>query len=115
MYGDMDIDLDDFDENGQPIVYKISVASFIIDDLKNDDLLFKDEVHRMVFDIFDKALDEGELPKDHYFVTHENPKISELAANLLTSQYKLDDWKRHQINVKKEEDVSDDPPSSYIT
>ena len=105
MYGDMDIDLDDFDENGQPIVYKISVASFIIDDLKNDDLLFKDEVHRMVFDIFDKALDEGELPKDHYFVTHENPKISELAANLLTSQYKLDDWKRHQINVKKEEDV----------
>lgn len=105
MYGDMDIDLDDFDENGQPIVYKISVASFIIDDLKNDDLLFKDEVHRMVFDIFDRALDEGELPKDHYFVTHENPKISELAANLLTSQYKLDDWKRHQINVKKEEDV----------
>lgn len=105
MYGDMDIDLDDFDENGQPIVYKISVASFIIDDLKNDDLLFKDEVHRMVFDIFDRALDEGKLPKNHYFVTHENPKISELAANLLSSQYKLDDWKRHQINVKKEEDV----------
>ena len=28
-----------------------------------------------------------------------------LAANLLSSQYKLDDWKRHRIVVKTEEDV----------
>ena len=36
MYGDKEIDLDDEDENGNPVLYKISVASFIIDDLKND-------------------------------------------------------------------------------
>ena len=105
MYGDTEIDIDGFDENNEPIIYKVSVASLIVDDLKNDDLLFKDETHRIIFDIFDRALDEGPLPKEQYFVSHENPKISELAATLLSSPYKLDDWNRKEIKVKTEEDV----------
>ena len=105
IYGDTEIDIDGFDENNEPIIYKVSVASLIVDDLKNDDLLFKDETHRMIFDIFDRALDEGILPKEQYFVSHENSKISELAATLLSSPYKLDDWNRKEIKVKTEEDV----------
>lgn len=105
MYGDKEVDIDGLDENDKPIIYKVSVASLIIDDLKNDDLLFSNEVHRMVFDIYDKALDEGVLPKEHFFVSHENPQIAELAANLLSSQYKLDNWEKHNIVVKREEDV----------
>lgn len=105
MYGDKEVDIDGLDENDKPIIYKVSVASLIIDDLKNDDLLFSNEVHRMVFDIYDRALDEGVLPKEQYFVSHENPQIAELAANLLSSQYKLDNWEKHNIMVKKEEDV----------
>lgn len=105
MYGDKEIDIDGFDENNNPVVFKISVASFIIDDLKNDDLLFKDEVHKLVFDIFDKALDEGILPKEQYFISNENPQLTELAANLLSSPYKLDNWGKHDIKVKTEEDV----------
>ena len=105
MYGDTEIDIDGFDENNEPIIYKVSVASLIIDDLKNDDLLFKDDTHKLIFDIFDKALDEGLLPKNQYFVSHENSKISELAASLLSSPYKLDNWNRKEIKVKTEEDV----------
>ena len=105
MYGDSEVDIDGIDENNNPIIYKVSVASLIVDDLKNDDLLFKDETHRIIFDIFDRALDEGPLPKEQYFVSHENSKISELAANLLSSPYKLDDWNRKEIKVKTEEDV----------
>ncbi len=105
MYGDTEIDIDGMDENNEPIIYKVSVASLIVDDLKNDDLLFKDDTHRMIFDIFDRALDEGILPKEQYFVSHENSKISELAATLLSSPYKLDDWNRKEIKVKTEEDV----------
>lgn len=104
-YGDKEIDFDDADENGNPVVYKISVASFIIDDLKNDDLLFKNEIHNIIFDIFDKALDEGEIPTEQFFVTHEDSRIAELAANLLSSPYKLDDWGKREINVKIEENV----------
>lgn len=105
MYGDTEIDFDSVDENNNPIIYKISVASLIIDDLKNDDLLFGDETHRMIFDIFDRALDEGVLPKEQFFVSHENIRIAELAANLLSSPYKLDNWEKKEIKVKKEEDV----------
>lgn len=105
MYGDTEIDFDSVDENNNPIIYKISVASLIIDDLKNDDLLFSDETHRMIFDIFDRALDEGLLPKEQFFVSHENIRIAELAANLLSSPYKLDNWEKKEIKVKKEEDV----------
>ena len=105
MYGDKEIDIDGFDENNNPAVFKISVASFIIDDLKNDDLLFKDDVHKLVFDIFDKALDEGILPKEQYFISNENLQIAEMAASLLSSPYKLDNWGKHDIKVKTEEDV----------
>ncbi len=105
MYGDTEVDIDGFDENNNSMIYKVSVASLIVDDLKNDDLLFKDETHRMIFDIFDRALDGDVLPKDQYFVSHENSKISELAATLLSSPYKLDDWNRKEIKVKTEEDV----------
>ena len=105
MYGDKEIDIDGFDENNNPAVFKISVASFLIDDLKNDDLLFKDEVHKLVFDIFDKALDEGILPKEQYFISNENLQIAEMAASLLSSPYKLDNWGKHDIKVKTEEDV----------
>lgn len=105
MYGNKEVDIDSIDENNEPIIYKVSVASLIVDDLKNDDLLFRDDTHKIIFDIFDKALDEGKLPKEQYFVSHENTKISELAANLLSSPYKLDNWERREIKVKKEEDV----------
>lgn len=105
MYGDDEIEIDGFDENGNPIIYRINVAAFIIDDLKNDDILFKDEVHKMIFDIFDKALDEEALPKVQYFTSHEDGRIAELAANLLSSKYKLDNWGKHEIKVKTEKDV----------
>ena len=104
-YGDKEIDINGLDENGNQVIYKVNVASMIIDDLKNDDLLFKDETHKIIFDIFDKALDEGILPKQQFFVSHENINIAELAANLLSSPYKLDNWDKKEIKVKTEEDV----------
>lgn len=105
MYGSNEIDIEGYDENNNPVIYKINVAAFIIDDLKNDDILFKDETHKMIFDIFDKALDDEILPKEQFFVSHENEKIAELAANLLSSRYKLDNWGKHEIKVKTETDV----------
>ena len=83
----------------------VTIAALIIDDLKNDGLLFRDETHKKIFDAFDRGLDTGKLPTARDFISSEDEDVAVLAANLLSTQYKLDDWQRHRILVKTEDDV----------
>ena len=105
MYGKNMIADERMDENGQIIYEQVSVAQFIVDDLKMDDFVFTNYVNRKIFEIFDKAIDEGHIPDDQYFVSHEDEAISQLAADLLSTPYKLDQWEKYGIFVKQEEDV----------
>lgn len=105
MYGREMITDERFDENGQSVYEQVSVAQFIIDDLKNDECLFLDPVNKKIFDLFDHALDEGRIPDDQFFVSHEDEAISQLAADLLSSPYKLDQWEKYGIYVKREENM----------
>ena len=93
------------DEEGRQVEEEMSVAQMIIDDLINDEITFIDPVNRIVFDAFDQGLNSGELPNDQYFFSHENEQVSQLAIDLLTSPYKLDQWEKHGIFVKREEDM----------
>ena len=103
MYGRELINDERIDEDGQKIYEQVSVAQFIIDDLKNDGFVFTNAVNKKVFDIFDQAIDEGRIPDDQYFVSHEDETIAQLAADLLSSPYKLDQWDKYSIFVKREE------------
>jgi len=105
MYGQDLIVEERIDEEGQRVLEQVTVAQFIIDDLKNDGCLFLDPVNRKIFDHFDHALDEGRIPDDQFFVSNEDEAIAQLAADLLSSPYKLDQWEKHGIFVKREEDV----------
>ena len=91
------------DENGEKIYEQVSVAQFIVDDLKNDGFVFTNAVNKKIFDIFDHAIDEGRIPDDSFFVSHEDETIAQLAADLLSSPYKLDQWDKFSIFVKSEE------------
>ena len=86
-------------------VYTSPIASLIIDDLKNDGLLFRDPTHKKIFDAFDRGLDTNHIPTAQDFISSEDEDVAVLAANLLSSQYKLDDWQRHRIVVRTEDDV----------
>lgn len=99
------VDIDYKDENGNDAPYSVTVASLIIDDLKNDGLLFNDPINKLIFDAFDRGLDDGVLPSTQTFTSHENQDIAALAADLLSSPYRLDDWQRHRIVVKSEEEI----------
>jgi DNA primase len=105
MYGREMITDERFDENGQTVYEQVSVAQFIIDDLKNDECLFVDPVNKKIFELFDHAIDEGSIPDDQYFTSNEDETIAQLAADLLSSPYKLDQWEKYGIFVKREEDV----------
>lgn len=105
MYGTDSITDERTDEDGNKILEQVSVAQFIIDDLKNDECLFLDPTNRKVFNLFDHAIDEGRIPDDQFFVSHEDEAIAGLAADLLSTPYKLDQWEKFGIYVKREEDV----------
>ena len=60
-------------------------------------------VNKKIFDIFDKALDEGYIPDDLVFTSNEDETIAQLAADLLFSPYKLDQWNKYSIYVTQEE------------
>jgi len=105
-HGSENIELEEKDEEGKVInTYITTIASAIVDDLKNDGLLFRDETHKKIFDAFDRGLDTGILPTAHDFTSSEDQDVAVLAADLLSTQYKLDDWQRHRIVVKTEDDV----------
>ena len=93
------------EEDGQKVESQISVAQMIIDDLLNDQILFLDPVNRKIFDIYDQALNTGQLPDNQYFISNEDEQIAQLATDLLITPYKLDHWEKYGIFVKKEEDM----------
>ena len=103
MYGKEMIVDERIDEEGQRIYEQVSVAHFIIDDLKNDGFVFTNAVNKKIFDIFDHAIDEGPIPEGHYFTSNEDETIAQLAVDLLFSPYKLDKWDKYSIFVKQEE------------
>ena len=105
MYGSTTITDERIDEEGQRIYEQVSVAQFIVDDLKNDGFVFTNAVNKKIFDIFDHAIDEGRIPDDSFFVSHEDETIAQLAVDLLSSPYKLDQWEKYGIFVKQEENV----------
>ena len=105
MYGKDMIVEEREDENGQKIYEQVSVAQYIIDELKQDNFLFTDTVNQKIFDIFDHAIDEGHIPDDSFFVSNEDETIAQLAADLLSTPYKLDQWEKYGIFVKREENM----------
>ena len=104
-HGTETIDIEGKDEDDNDIVYTSTIASLIIDDLKNDGLLFRDPVHKKIFNAYDRGLDTGQIPTAQDFTSSEDQDVAVLAANLLSTQYKLDDWRRHRIVVKTEDEV----------
>ena len=104
LYGSEMLPTHRVNEEGQQIEEQMSVAQLIVDDLIEDEITFLDPVNRIIFDAYDRALNTDKLPDDHYFTSHENEQVAQLAIDLLTSPYKLDQWERHGIFVKREED-----------
>ena len=105
-HGNETIEIEEKDEKGDVInTYITTIASAIVDDLKNDGLLFRDPTHKKIFDAFDRGLDINQIPTAQDFISSEDEDVAVLAANLLSSQYKLDDWQRHRIVVHTEDDV----------
>ncbi len=67
----------------------ISVAEYIINEILNDELEFRNLLYRKVFEEVNHLLQTGEVIEIKHFVNHEDPGISQLAVDLLSSPYSL--------------------------
>jgi DNA primase len=67
----------------------ISVAEYIINEILNDELEFRNLLYRKVFEEVNALLQTGEVIEIKHFVNHEDPNVSQLAVDLLSSPYSL--------------------------
>lgn len=82
----------------------ISVAEYIISEIRGDDLSMENNNYQLIFDEYTGLFEKGSPPGQKYFINHSNPEISSLSAQLLADEYDLSKiWKRHDNFVETEE------------
>ena len=83
----------------------ISIASFIVEELKVDNISFKNEQYQSLLDEMSSHLKKDGKINLNYFTLHQNPSVSKLAIDLISKKHNLsENWKkRHKILTGTEE------------
>ena len=103
-YGNREVSLEFTDKDGNEQNEVVYAASFIVSDLLHDEIPFRNELYKRVFDEVNNEIKQGNLPDEKFFLNHSDQDIAALAANLLIPKYELNDWSRVKITVNGEED-----------
>ncbi len=104
-YGTHELDNSYVNEDNDKIESKISVATYIVNDLGNEEMKFKNQSYQLIFDEFVKIIGTETLPDEQYFTHHENTEIRNTAIDLLSFPHHLsDNWENlHRISVPSED------------
>ena len=81
------------------------MAEYILQELKQDGIESKDELHNIILKTYETELKEGKKNIDHIFINHINPKVSELVIDLITREYALSKIHSKHRKTINEEDV----------
>lgn len=65
------------------------VAAFIVREMKDANLEFRNLIYKQIFYEFDTFLLQGSLPDDQYFLRHDEEKIRNLAAEIFAPRKEL--------------------------
>jgi len=80
----------------------VTVTEFIQADLEEDSLLFHNPIHRKLLQEALAHLEDQDFCAERYFLTHPNPTISRMAAEMISEQYRLSK-SNEQMIIKDEE------------
>ncbi len=69
---------------------RISVAEYIIREIQNDELEFNNLIYKQVFEDVKELIENGKELTERYFVYHDNAGVRELAVDIFTSRYELE-------------------------
>ncbi len=82
----------------------VSIGQYIISEILNDDLEFKNLVYQKIFNEYLSQLEINPVVENRYFVNHPDSQISQVAVDFLSTPHKLSKiWDKHQ--AFSEEDV----------
>jgi DNA primase len=95
-----------FDEENNKIVIEVSVAEFIIYELKKDNLEPENKLHKEILKDYEAVLETGVVPTADYFLRKTDPEFNKFVVDIIADNYQLSDkWKdKHRIFTKDEED-----------
>jgi len=102
-FGNHEIILEYEDEEGNSKQDEVDVASFIVSDLLNDEIPFRNKLYQRIFEEVTNEIDNGNLLDEKFYLNHKDHEISALASTLLIPKYELSDWARVKITVNGEE------------
>lgn len=83
------------------------VAEFIRDDLERDDLSFYTPIFKQMLDEAANRCGEEAFIAHRYFLSHPDPLVSRVAANLMSEKYQLSKYHFKFQEVEQEEDKLD--------
>lgn len=69
--------------------YIMSVAEYIINEIRNDDLEFQNLHYKQIFEEYNKLIKENNSEPIRHFINHPDTRICELTVNILSDEYKL--------------------------
>jgi len=77
----------------------LTVAQYIIKEILNDELEFKNLVYKQIFEEYLEILNKGRHPDKSHFIYHSDEQISKLAADLLSPSYELSEFFKKKSGV----------------
>lgn len=93
------------EETEEHIVWR--VADYIQSELQRDDLTFYTPAFRMMLEEGAAKCSEENFVASRYFLSHPDPNISRLAANLISDKYQLSKYHTKYRELEQEEDRLD--------
>ena len=83
----------------------VKITDFIINDLRNDEIMFENTDLQKIFDEFAGNLDKEIYPDKDHFWNHTDPKISVLSIDLCLTPYEIShNWEKNNVFVKQEKE-----------
>jgi len=96
---------------------EIGVAQFIIREIQNDELEFRNLVYKKVFEDILALSEAGKPIEERYFINHEDSKVRDLAVDVLTQRYELSKvWHRKESYIELPgENLEQEVPKSLLS
>ena len=101
LYGEVELyqeEPEDGEEEGRPV----TVGEYIINELKQDEIVSDEPLHNLVLEIYEKA-DKGEgFTAWDLFVNNQNVEVTKLASDIVGKEYELSKIHEKFGNVQRE-------------